>query len=273
MDIEERLRARLQQHQVAYDVITHPEVATTQEAAAVGGISGYTFAKAVLVMADDRPQLFVLPAASRIDLDAVRGSGSRPIRIAEEWEVDSYFPGCAGAVPAIPLDAGIPVFMDNALLNTDEIVFESGSSTQAIRMRMPDYMRVAAPMLQDFARSPRGASGRTRRRRGSFISLGGIRRISAVAGIAAVAALGLRMLAALLPNRTSKTFVAGLTTGVAAAALADPRTGARRRALLRDRGMRSARTGAWWIGRKSRYARGKIEGARHGMHLVRRRAA
>jgi Ala-tRNA(Pro) deacylase len=268
---EERLLERLQQQQVPFNVITHPEVATTQEAAAVGGISGYAFAKAVLVMADDRPQLYVLPAASRIDLDAMRGSVSS-VRIATEPEVDQYFPGCMGAVPAVPLDAGLPVFMDNALMESDQIVFESGSSTQAIRMRMSDYLRVAAPVLQNFARMPRG-TGRARRRRGPLLRGETVRRISAMAGAAALVALGLRMLGWLLPNRTSRTFAAGVTTGIAAAALADPRVGARRRALLRDRGMRSARTGAWWLGRKGRYARGKVEGARYGLRFGRRSPA
>jgi Ala-tRNA(Pro) deacylase len=262
----------LEEHHVPFEVIRHPSAATTQEAAAAGGISGYAFAKAVMVLADERPQLLVLPAAMRVDLDAVGGASTRAPRIATEAEVESYFGDCAGAIPAVPLEAGMAVFLDDSLRDVSEIVFEAGSSTEAIRMRMTDYMRITGPVFQAFAASARGEAAR-QRRRAARPRMPGVRRLFGVAGIVAASVVSIRLLRVLLPNRTSRTFAAGVTTGVAAAALADPRMGARRRALVRDRGMRSARGTVSWLGRKGRYARGRLQGARHEMQSLRGRAA
>ena len=110
-----QIRDLLELHGVAHEVITHPHAETTQEASAAAGISGYEFAKSVLLMVDEQPHLFVLPAADRIDMEALRRQ-MRPhdVRIAEEPEMLPLFPGSqSGSIPAVPLTNDLPVHIDN----------------------------------------------------------------------------------------------------------------------------------------------------------------
>jgi Ala-tRNA(Pro) deacylase len=265
----DRLRGLLDERGARYELISHPHAETTQEAAAAGGISGYQFAKSVVVMVDGLPQLFVVPAAARVDLDAVRASlRAGSAAIAEEIEFEPLFPGCSnGAIPAIPFEYEMPVHIDTDLLSNSHIVFEAGSSTEAIRMATHDYMRVVQPMPGDFADEPRRRTGRRRRRLANRWEMEDIQefleRTVSVSGVLATAVVGWRVIQFALPTSTMRTFAAGLAMGAAMAALMDPRMGARRRALMRDRSGRLMRRGGWWLSRKQRYWRGKAEGARH----------
>src|SRR5688572_13201152 len=89
------LRERLDTNGISYEVIGHPRAETSQEASAATGISGYEFAKSVVVMIDEHPHLFVLRAADRIDTKSLRSQmKDRRIRIPTEYETYPLFPGC-----------------------------------------------------------------------------------------------------------------------------------------------------------------------------------
>jgi Ala-tRNA(Pro) deacylase len=267
----DELKRRFESASISYEVIEHRPVYTAQEAAAASGVSGYSLAKAVVMMLDERPHLCVLPAAETVDFEALRSPlGAREVRLAREDEFSHLFPGCdAGAIPPLRMTSEmLPVHIDRDLTNSEWIVFETGTPDHAVRMKTEDYLRLAAGNLMQFGEGRRG-KGRQRPRPARTDWGLWLKRGATGLGAIMLLVVGPKMAGRVLPNRTTRSFAVGAAAGAAAAVLADPRAGARRRALLRDRTRRTMRRTTGAIGKKRRYMRGRMEGARHEMEQVR----
>ncbi len=147
-----RVRKFLIEHGVAYEVEQHPPAFTAQEVAALEHVPGRMFAKPVLVMADGRLAMTVLPASKRLDLDkARRALGCEHLRLAREEEFAPAFEDCErGAEPPFGNLYGIPVYVDEEL-PPDEIVFNAGSHTETMRMSTIEYLGLVHPVKADLA--------------------------------------------------------------------------------------------------------------------------
>jgi Ala-tRNA(Pro) deacylase len=138
---------------VPYVVIPHPAAFTAQEEAAAVHVPGREWAKVVVCFVDDRPIEAVLPATLTVNLDRLRAlARGNSIRLAEGPELESLFPDCEpGAMPPLGPLYGQAVFVDVALAQADEIVFNAGTHTDAIRMRWPDFAASVRPIVGKFA--------------------------------------------------------------------------------------------------------------------------
>jgi Ala-tRNA(Pro) deacylase len=143
--------------QVAYSVIHHRPAYTAQEEAAVAHVPGRLWAKTVACVADNRPILVVVSASSLVDFDRLSEiAGVRDVRLARETEFEPLYPDCeTGAMPPLGPLYGQPVFIDRALTDGGDIVFEAGSHTDAVRVKYDDFARVVRPTVGDFGRARR----------------------------------------------------------------------------------------------------------------------
>lgn len=264
----EALEERLREAGCQYEVLDHAPVATTQEAAGADRVSGYAFAKAVVVMTDGRPQLHVLRAADSVDLESARATqGAGEVRLARDGEFEHLFPGCEqGALPPVPLVPDLPVRVDRRLLERERITFEAGDGMHSIRMSLPDYLRVVPHQVADFAEVP--ASGRQRPLPRPFDWGRWATRGTVAAGTLFSLVMGRRLASRLFPNSVSRSFALGAVGGAVAAALADPQNGSRRRHLLWDRAGAVVRRARSRSQQKGRYWRGRAEGVRHNLREV-----
>ena len=157
MPIPRSIEQFLTDQHVVYSVIPHRPAYTAQEEAAVAHVPGRHWAKTVACLADDRPILAVVPASSLVDLDRLRDvAGARDVRLASEREFQRLYPDCdVGAMPPLGPLYGQPVFLDRTLTGENEIVFEAGSHTDAVKMKYDDFARVVRPTVGDFGRPPR----------------------------------------------------------------------------------------------------------------------
>jgi Ala-tRNA(Pro) deacylase len=137
---------------VSYSVLHHRPAYTAQEEAAITHVPGRQWAKSVAFVADDRPILVVVPASSFVDVDRLRSvTGALEIRLASEREFERMYPDCEmGAMPPFGPLYGQPVFVDRSLAACDEIVFNAGSHSDAIRVKYDDFTRVVQPTVGDF---------------------------------------------------------------------------------------------------------------------------
>jgi Ala-tRNA(Pro) deacylase len=256
----DRLREVFAREGIAYELVPHPHAATSQEASAAVGISGYRFAKSVVVMIDERPHLCVLRAADRIDTKSLSSQlATRQVRIAFEYETHPLFPGCeSGSLPAVPFNGEMPVYMDGRLAAEPVITFEAGSSTEAVRMAMADYRRLVRPSVLGFADQPR-----RQRRRVTRSIMWRRRAMQAGPFVAAISAVALGPRVMGQRNAPVRSFALGVLAGAATSTLADARVGGRRRALLRDKPARWLRQSVRQVRNRSRYMRGRIQGLWH----------
>ena len=86
--------------------------------------------------------------------DAVEKMVGAPVELAREDEFCPLFPACEiGAQPPLGDLYGVPMYVDADLLADDDIIFNAGSHTDAIRMKREDFERLAHPAVGRLSRS------------------------------------------------------------------------------------------------------------------------
>lgn len=144
-----RLREYLDSHDVMYVVISHSPAYTAQEIARAAHIPGQEMAKTVMVKLDGELVMIVMPAPAKIRFDLLRdASGADLVELAREKDFARLFPGCElGAMPPFGNLYEIPVIVDEALAEDDDIFFNAGTHTELIRMSFADFDALVKPTL------------------------------------------------------------------------------------------------------------------------------
>jgi prolyl-tRNA editing enzyme YbaK/EbsC (Cys-tRNA(Pro) deacylase) len=141
------LRDWLAGENVAFREVHHEPTATSEESARARGEELRVGGKALVIRADDRFALFVLPADRKADSGAIRRElHVKKTRFASREELLELTGLAPGSVP--PFGRPIlpfPLYVDSALPDNDRIAFNAGSLTDSMILGMPDYLRVAQP--------------------------------------------------------------------------------------------------------------------------------
>ncbi len=156
MGCKEELEAHLRENKVPFQLQHHAVAYTAQEVAAAEHVPGRMLAKVVMVMADGKLAMLVLPAPARVDLEkAAAVLGAKEARLAREEEFADRFPGCeVGAMPPFGGLSDLRGYADKSLAEDETIVFEAGTHTDTMRMKYGDYERLANPNVGEFAHHP-----------------------------------------------------------------------------------------------------------------------
>ncbi|HEX9592360.1 MAG TPA: YbaK/EbsC family protein [bacterium] len=154
MPLSKKLKAFLDEKQIRYLTLHHSPAYTSQELAAATHISGRAWAKTVIVEADGKLMMAVLPATERVDVDALaKVLGVKMVRLAEEKVFKSRFPDCElGAMPPFGNLFEMPVVVSNTLAEDPEIVFNAGSHQIAFEMAFEDFRGLVEPTIAAFTR-------------------------------------------------------------------------------------------------------------------------
>jgi Ala-tRNA(Pro) deacylase len=153
MAIPDKIQSYLEENVVSYRHKIHPVAYTSQEIAAADHIPGRELAKTVVLKADGRLVMAVLPADHVINMEALKkGIGSKRIALASEREFIRHFPSCqGGAMPPFGKLFGLPMYCDRSLSGQLEIEFNAGTYTDTIRMSFSEFERLEAPDILDFS--------------------------------------------------------------------------------------------------------------------------
>ncbi len=156
-----KLHEFLKNEGVAFEVISHPKRWSALDTAVSEHVLPREFAKVVMVKIKGKDAMFVIPASREIDLFKLRYEfNTENLFIEEEYEFQDIFTDSEkGAMPPFGFLYGIPVYVDIALEEQDEIVFNAGSHTESIKMAIKDYLVLAEAELGDYS-VPRHLSGR-----------------------------------------------------------------------------------------------------------------
>ena len=147
-----KLKEFLDDRDVKYVSINHSRAYTAQEIAESAHISGNDFAKVVMLKADEKMIMAVLPAPDKVDLKLLRQAlGVRDIVFADENDFQDHFPGCeVGAMPPFGNLYGIRVILAQTLCDSTTISFNSGLHTEVIQMDYEKYIKLVSPEIMDF---------------------------------------------------------------------------------------------------------------------------
>jgi len=154
-----RGQMRVEEHQ-------HRPVYRARDLAAVECLAPATVAKTVFFVCGRQMMLAVVPADRDLNLGHIRLlTGCRDARLATEREIRQRIETLApGAVPPFGSLFGMPVFMDDGLLDNDLFEVAGGDPARSLTIRMVDFLRQETPLILPLACAP--APERTRRRAG-----------------------------------------------------------------------------------------------------------
>ena len=146
---KERLETYLRENRVEFQVQPHPPAYTAQEVAATEHVPGRMFAKVVMAMVNGNLTMLVLQAPDAVDLQKVANAlGANEVRLAAEDEFAPRFPDCeVGAMPPFGTLYNLPVYVDPALAENENIVFEAGAHTVTMLMKYADFERLVQPKV------------------------------------------------------------------------------------------------------------------------------
>jgi len=149
----QKLKEYLDDNNIQYVTITHSQAYSAQKVAASTHISGWEIAKTVIVKADGKMAMAVLPASTRINMKLLREvTGSENVQIASEEEFEKRFPECeTGAMPPFGNLYDMDVFVAKTLTFDEEIAFNAGTHTELIRMFYKDFERLVKPKVVEFS--------------------------------------------------------------------------------------------------------------------------
>ncbi len=155
MTIPRRLRQHLDEAHISYEPIFHLAARSSEHIAATLHIPGIEMAKAVVLLAGEKPVLAVLPSSYHINLNRLAAVIGIPVRLADKAECQALFPDCEqDAVPPFGELYGLSVYLDQALADEPEMVFSAGTLWNAVRMGNLDFVRLTKPRICSFAEKP-----------------------------------------------------------------------------------------------------------------------
>ena len=146
--IFERLESWLRQQNVAFTVLRHEPVFTSEQAATVRGTSLSSGAKALVLKAGDGFLLAVLPADRKLDSKKAREAlGVKSLRFASKEEVMQLTGLEPGSIPPFGSLFGLKTYCEPALAENPSINFNAGDHTISVQMPYEEYGRVEAPSM------------------------------------------------------------------------------------------------------------------------------
>ena len=147
-----RLTQYLDSHSTRYVVVIHSPAFTAQEIAARAHVPGRELAKTVMAKVDGTMTMLVLPASSMVNFTALRQElSSSRAELATEAEFKGLFPECeVGAMPPFGNLFGMPVLVERALLEDEEIAFNAGTHKELVRLSYADFARLVEPKILSF---------------------------------------------------------------------------------------------------------------------------
>lgn len=156
MPVLKRLQTYLDSHKIPYKVLSHDKAFSSQRTAEALHVPGDMFAKVVVVKADERFVMAVVPSTWRIDFKRLEEAlDSTHVKLATERELAELFPDCeVGTMPPFGNLYNMNVYVDQLLSQDEHIFFEAGTHTGAMKLRYRDFAELVRPLVAQFHREP-----------------------------------------------------------------------------------------------------------------------
>jgi Ala-tRNA(Pro) deacylase len=139
----------LKKAHVPFTAFRHPAAFGAEHEAALSHVSGRSWAKTVICIADEEPILAVVPAHLMVNMEALRLLAVvTTVRLASEQELAALSPDCEiGAISPFSICRTLRVFVERSLVGEPDLVFNAGTHTDAIRMHYGDFAELTRPVV------------------------------------------------------------------------------------------------------------------------------
>jgi len=143
MSISQSVSTFIQQRGPQYTVLSHDRTRTLEATADSTHAPYAKMLRAVIMNDGERQYMAILPVTHVLDFKALQARLGRELYVASYRDFSNKFECCErGSVPPIGEPFGLPVFVDQSIAKLDEVFFEPGSHTVAIKMNAQDYINL-----------------------------------------------------------------------------------------------------------------------------------
>lgn len=144
------IKKKLDEEDISYKILEHAPVRTSEEAAIIRGHTREEGmergAKAMIIRSEGEFYQFVLPGNKKLNFRKIKAIlKTQSASLATPEEVEKAIGCTPGAVPPFGNLFGIKTYVDESLLENDEIDFNAGKHTISITMNVKDWMKVVGP--------------------------------------------------------------------------------------------------------------------------------
>ena len=146
MAIPRRVKEYLSYNNVSYSHKTRP-------VAEVAQIPGSEFVKTVVLRADERMILAVLPEDYVINFEILeKQAGCGKLALASEKEFIEEFSDCQpGAMPPFGRLFGLPLYCESTLAKQAEMEFKAGTHVDTVRITFASFVKLEYPIMLRFS--------------------------------------------------------------------------------------------------------------------------
>jgi Ala-tRNA(Pro) deacylase len=149
------IKAFLQEKQIPFEVLPHHWATGATHVAHAAHVPEQQVAKTVLLRVNHgfRDVVAVLPANLHINAgQASQLLGGAEIKFGKEEDIAVHCPDCErGVLPPFGSQYGMCTMVDESLAGQKDIVFESNTHNEAIRVKWQDFCRLENPLVGSFA--------------------------------------------------------------------------------------------------------------------------
>lgn len=152
MTVFEKIKSLLDEANISYEVIEHEPVHTSADAARVRDTDISQGAKALVMFADKKPLLLVVPGDKKVDFKVVKKElAVKDLRMATPKEVEEQTSLKIGSIPPVGKALGLSSYFDESFLHKEKTIFNAGSLTTSIIMNAKDLIKMEKPSIINMA--------------------------------------------------------------------------------------------------------------------------
>jgi Ala-tRNA(Pro) deacylase len=153
MAISKKLLGHLDKNKIKYEILKHKTVFTAYDLAQTMKEKIQGIAKTLLVKADKKYYLVVIPAHYKLDFGKVKKLLKvKKVDIAKEKEMQTKYNVKPGAMTAFGTIHKAEMLVDKSLLKAKQMIFSAGSFTESLRLKVKDYIKAENPQTGDIGK-------------------------------------------------------------------------------------------------------------------------
>lgn len=151
MSIFEKITSLLVKHGAKFEIFEHEPILTIEDMIKIQKDDPKNHVKSLIFMADKRPMLLVVRGDRRVNSNVFKKLLKlSDFRLATEDEVKRTTGLEVGAIPPFGNIFDIKIYLDDAILERDSLIFCAGDPAVSIRMKTKDYKNIVNPTIASF---------------------------------------------------------------------------------------------------------------------------
>lgn len=152
MSIPKKVESYLKKANKKFEQISHKTVYTGYDLAQTLKEELKNIGKTLVIKADKAYHLVIVPASARVNLKKLKKAlGAKKVSIPDEKVMVKEFKVKPGAISAFGKFHKVKTIVDKSILKAKNVVLQTGSFTDSVRMKAKDFIQMEEAKLADIA--------------------------------------------------------------------------------------------------------------------------